>query len=155
MAIRRLIVPVVLASLVAFIAGQAARPQQQQPQPQVGSVTWIEKSFRLPAVGNVDAVKTWKYGRIERMSRMGENDAILDIRFAEGGTRRVLCPHGPFVELARVSNWFQSGQAGPSGRDFVERMVALDFDADDRVVALVSLEPLPRNARRIADTFRR
>jgi hypothetical protein len=100
-------------------------------------------------------VKAWKFGRIERMSRMGDADAILEIRDRQGNTRRILCPHEPFVELARVSNWFASGQAQPSARDFVERMVAYDFDANDRVIALASLEPIPRNARRIADTFRR
>jgi len=153
MARHRIFVLAALASLAAVTLGLAPRPMQAPPPP--GAVAWIEKTFRLPAIGNIDAVKAWKYGRIERMSRMGDRDAILEIRDAQGATRRVLCPHGPFVELARVSNWFTSGQAQPSARDFVERMVAFDFDENDRIIALASLEPLPRNARRIADAFRR
>ena len=42
--------------------------------------------------------------------------------------------------------------SGPSlsQKHYIERMVAFDADRSDRIIALVSLEPLPRNERKIA-----
>jgi hypothetical protein len=148
--------------LVVFIFGVLAISQINvaTPQTEPASTQWVDLSFRLPAIGNIEAVKTWEYGRIASMSRRGADDVLLTIRDKSGQTRQVVCPAAPFADLARVSNWMtDSGQSAagqlPTTRDCIERMVAFSADNTDRVIGLASLEPLPRRGRRIADAFRR
>ena len=120
---------------------------QTRPDP---SGSWVELTFKLPAIGNVDVVKEWTFGRIANLTRRGQDEFILEIRLGDGSSRRTICPSRPFVDLARVSNWMTGSGQSLSQKHYIERMVAFDADRSDRIIALVSLEPLPRNERKIA-----
>ncbi len=141
----------------AFLAGIAAVTLAQDITPtqgnQEGPVKWVDITATLPAVGNIEAVEKWHYGRLENLTRLGTGDVMLEIRNKEGNTARVICPFDPFVTLAQVSLWYEGPKQLPGRRDYIERMVAFSADADGRVIGLVSLEPLPRNGRRIARAF--
>ncbi len=132
---------------VAGLAWTVLASAQSRPDP-AGS--WVELTFKLPAIGKVDLVKEWTFGRIASLTRLGQDEFILEIRLADGRERRMICPSRPFVDLARVSNWMAGSGSSLSQKHYIERMVAFDADRSDRIIALVSLEPLPRNERKIA-----
>lgn len=142
-----------VATLVAAVLGIgliATRPAPAGPPPG----TWLEFSFRLPAIGNVDLVTSWEYGRIARVEQSRADELILELRSAAGDTVKAVCPYDPFMELARVSQWLRGSGQTLGARVYVERMVAYDVDDTGRIVALVSLEPIPRDGRSIARAFR-
>ena len=55
-------------------------------------------------------------------------------------------------DLARASNWVvpETGNTQLVRADYVERMVAFDVDADNRIIAMISMEPMDRDRRRLA-----
>ena len=61
----------------------AARQDDQGPG------KWVELSFTLPAIGKVDQVSEWTYGRLVNLTYIGENDVSLEIRTATRTGRRV------------------------------------------------------------------
>ncbi len=128
-----------------FVA--AARQEDKGPG------KWVELSFRLPAIGNVEEVSKWTYGRLVNLSYEGENDVSLEIRTAKGPVQRVICPKLPFHALAQVSSWMRAGETSISAKEYTERMVAFTADERGRVIAMVSLEPLPRDGKRIAKAY--
>ena len=63
---------------------------------------------------------------------------------------RVVCPRAPLVDLAWQSGWFShDAKDRPTRRDYVERMVAIDVDANGRLIAMMSLEPVRRDTNRM------
>ncbi len=122
-------------------------------QDENGPGKWVELSFRLPAIGNVEEVSKWTYGRLVNLTYIGENDVSLEIRTAKGPVQRVICPKLPFHALAQVSSWMRASETSISAKEYTERMVAFTADETDRVIAMVSLEPLPRNGKRIARAY--
>ena len=122
-------------------------------QNDTGPGKWVELSFRLPAIGNVEKVSKWTYGRLVNLSYIGDNDVALTIRTAEGPVQRVICPKLPFHALAQVSSWMRASETSISAKEYTERMVAFAADETGRVIAMVSLEPLPRDGKRIARAY--
>ena len=118
-----------------------------------GPGKWVELSFTLPAIGNVDQVSEWTYGRLVNLTYIGANDVSLEIRTAEGPVQRVICPKLPFHALAQVSSWMGATETSISAKEYTERMVAFTADETGRVVAMVSLEPLPRDGKKIARAY--
>lgn len=118
-----------------------------------GPGKWVELSFTLPAIGNVEEVSEWTYGRVVNLSYIGENDVSLEIRTAKGPVQRVICPKLPFHALAQVSSWMRASETSISAKEYTERMVAFTADETGRVIAMVSLEPLPRDGKRIARAY--
>ena len=120
------------------------------------TVHTVKLCFDLPAIGNVESVKKWQFGRIDSVQRLGGDDIRLSVRTRDGVVHQMMCPSQPFAVLASRSQWMsESGAEFPSRREFVERMVAFSADDSGRVIALTSLEPVARRGRRIADAFRR
>ena len=108
--------------------------------------------LELPAIGNIEAVKTWRFGRIESVVQTGGSDDVkINIRIEDG---RVLETIGPRVlgDLARASTWVvpDTGNTQLVRADYVERRVAFDVDADNRIIAMISMEPMDRDRRRLA-----
>ena len=122
-------------------------------QDDTGPGKWVELSFTLPAIGNVDQVSEWRYGRLVNLTYIGENDVSLEIRTAKGSVQRVICPKLPFHALAQVSSWMRASDTSLSAKEYTERMVAFTADETGRVIAMVSLEPLPRNGKKIARAY--
>ncbi len=140
------IVAIALAvTITQFLA--AARQDNQGPG------KWVELSFTLPAIGNVDQVSEWTYGRLVNLTYIGENDVSLEIRTAKGPVQRVICPKLPFHALAQVSSWMRASETSISAKEYTERMVAFTADETGRVIAMVSLEPLPRDGKKIAKAY--
>ena len=77
----------------------------------------------------------------------------MEIRDGGGREHRVWCPRIPFEALAVESNWSANTNQFPTRKEWIERMVAFDFDQDDHIIAIVSLEPLPRDTKRIARAY--
>ena len=142
----------VVLTALAFVAGREVLAQTSRPN----DVQAVRLCFDLPAIGNVESVKEWRFGRIDNIQRVGTDEIRLGIRTRDDTVHRLVCPARPFAMLAARSNWTsESGSGFPSRRDFVERMVAFAADDSGRVIALTSLEPVARRGRRIADAFRR
>ncbi len=142
----------VVLTALALVAGRQVLAQASQPD----DVQAVSLCFDLPAIGNVESVKEWRFGRIDNVQRVGTEEIRLGIRTRDEKVHRLVCPAQPFAVLAARSNWMrESGSEFPSRRDFVERMVAFAADDSGRVIALTSLEPVARRGRRIADAFRR
>ncbi|MEE9130617.1 MAG: hypothetical protein V3T84_11415, partial [Phycisphaerales bacterium] len=114
---------------------------------------WVELSFSLPAIGNVEEVSKWTYGRLVNLTYIGENDVSLEIRTAKGPVQRVICPKVPFHALAQVSSWMRASDTSISAKEYTERMVAFTADETGRVIAMASLEPLPRDGKKIARAY--
>ena len=87
------------------------------------------------------------------MSYVGNDDVALTIRTAKGPVQRVICPKLPFHALAQVSSWMSDTESSVSAKQYTERMVAFAADETGRVIAMVSLEPLPRDGKRIARAY--
>ena len=122
-------------------------------QDDTGPGKWVELSFKLPAIGNVEEVSQWTYGRLTNLTYIGDNDVALTIRTAEGPVQRVVCPKLPLHALARVSSWMRASETSISAKQYTERMVAFTADETGRVIAMVSLEPLPRDGKKIAKAY--
>ncbi len=132
----------VLAAAVGFAAGQS-RPSSGQ--------TMIQLPVQLPAVGNVDAVRQWRLGRLQQIERRGgSEDIVIHLRTADGRVHRIIGPREPLATLGRRCRWIDSDFRVVAGRaGYVERMVAFDVDEDGRLIAAISLEPFDRNNNRL------
>jgi hypothetical protein len=135
-----------IAAAVVAAAGLSSAVASRQPSP----VTLVELPLKLPAVGNLPAVKQWRFGRLEQVEQFsGQPDIILSIRTMDDAVLRIAAPAAPLVELARRSNWVDPGKARPGRSDYVERMIAFDVDAQSRLIAMMSLEPMGRSDSRL------
>lgn len=123
------------------------------PQDETEPGKWVELSFSLPAIGNVEEGSKWTYGRLVNLKYIGENNVSLEIRTAKDPIHRVICPKLPFHALAQVSSWMRPSDTSVSANDYTERMVAFTADEKGCVIAMVSLEPLPRNGKKIAKVY--
>ncbi len=139
-----------VALAFAFAATQFGTAALQND---TGPGKWVELSFSLPAIGNVEEVSKWTYGRLVNLTYIGENDVSLEIRTAKDPVQRVICPKLPFHALAQVSSWMRASETSISAKEYTERMVAFTADETGRVIAMVSLEPLPRNGKKIARAY--
>lgn len=114
-----------------------------------GPVVRIELPLKFPAVGNIDAVKQWRFGRLQDVDQTAGTDIVLGIRTDQGYVR-VTGPGPELSDLAYRSNWVRSPSRQFPGRsDYAERMIAFDYDPQFRLIALASLEPLPRDRNRL------
>lgn len=120
------------------------RPPQEAPP---GVVRPIDVTLRLPVVGNVQAVRSWHFARIERVEGLvGDTDVTLFLRDARGEISEVLAPRAPLRDLAFASNWVRTESKSQLTRnDYAERMVAVDVDERGRLIAIASLEPIDRD----------
>jgi hypothetical protein len=77
-------------------------------------------------------------------------DVRIKIRTQDGTVIETI---GPRVlrELAHASNWasLESDKDRVTRPDYVERMVAFDVDQNNRIIAMISMEPIDRNRRRL------
>jgi hypothetical protein len=143
------ITPILLAT-TTLLAGLATMAGARQ----VALVRQLELPRQLPAVGNIEAVERWHFGRLELVEQStGTPDIVLQIRTEGGEVIRVTAPGPPLLELARASNWFEPARDTPGRNDYVERMIAFDADEDDRLIAMMSLEPIRRSNARLRRVF--
>ncbi len=113
-------------------------------------VSQIDLPLKLPAVGNIEAVQQWRFGRIQQVDFVGGSaDIILHIRTDDGTVLRMLGPGQQLNELARASQWYDLVKRQPGREDYVERMIAFDVDSSDRLIAMISLEPVWRDRNRL------
>ncbi len=117
----------------------------------------VRLDLDFPAVGNVDGVRQWRFGRVERVDAIANDpDIWVTFRTGDGNSIRVRSPAAPLDDLARQSNWLTSPDKSMPGRsDYVERMVAFDVDNDGRLIAVASLEPTSRNRNRLRSALGR
>jgi hypothetical protein len=136
---------IVAAVVVGGVLGLSAA-QTSQP---AGAVVGVELPLKFPAVGNIDAVKQWKFGRLQDVEQTAGTDIILGIR-TDQGLIKVVGPGPQLSELAFRSNWVRTPTRSFPGRsDFAERMIAFDYDPQNRIIALASLEPIFRDRNRL------
>ena len=120
-----------------------------QPGGAPGGITSIELPLKFPVVGNVAAVKQWRFGRLQDVEQTSGTDIILGIR-TDQGLVRVVGPGPQLIDLAFRSDWVRTPTRSFPGRgDYAERMIAFDFDANNRIIALASLEPVFRDRNRL------
>ncbi len=138
---------------LGFLLGVGTTLAARQDSP----VHMMKLPLKLPAVGNTDLVKNWRFGRVEQVEeRAGQTDIMVTIRTQDGQTHRVVGPGPELAELARASDWVASPDRATPGRaDFVERMIAFDVDEEQRIIAVISLEPINRSRTRLARGLRR
>ena len=137
--------------VLVFAAGMGAGQATRRESP----VTLIELPLKLPAVGNLTAVREWRFGRLQQVEQIGANaDIILQIRTPNGAVHRVIGPRAELTELARQSNWVDASKARPGGSDYTERMIAFDVDGQQRLIAMISLEPMNRSRNRLRRALR-
>ncbi len=135
---------VVVGGVIGLTAAQTSRPSRPD-----GSIVWMQIPLKFPVVGNVGAVKQWKFGRLQDVEQTAGSDIILGIR-TNLGYIRVIGPGPQLSDLAFKSNWVRTPtRAFPGRSDFAERMIAFDYDPDHRLIAMASLEPLPRDRNRL------
>ena len=145
--------PILVAVVVGGVLGPIAA-QPGAPVPSQGGIVRIELPLKFPAVGNVSAVKQWKFGRLQEVEQTAGTDIVLIIR-TEQGPVRVTGPGQALSELAFRSNWVRTPSRSFPGRsDFAERMIAFDYDPQMRLIALASLEPLTRDRNRLRRAIR-
>lgn len=138
------VVAVVVGGVIGFTAAQTSRPSSPD-----ASIVWMQIPLKFPVVGNIDAVKQWKFGRLQEVDQIAGNDIILGIRTNQGYIR-VVGPGPQLSDLAFRSNWVRTpARAFPGRSDYAERMIAFDYDANHRLIALASLEPLARDRNRL------
>ncbi len=149
---KRTLTVVGIVAAVVVVGGVLG--QTGAPGPSQGAIVRIELPLKFPAVGNVDAVKQWKFGRLQEVEQTAGTDIILGIR-TDLGLIRVTGPGPQLSELAFRSNWVRTPTRSFPGRsDFAERMIAFDYDAQNRLIAMASLEPLPRDRNRLRRAIR-
>jgi hypothetical protein len=137
--------PVLVVAALAFAGGLAAA-QSDRPDP---VVKLIDLPLKLPAVGNIGAVRQWRFGRLQSVETRGASgDFVLNIRTGDGSVLRMAGPGPQLNELARQSEWIRFGTT--AGRaEYTERMIAFDVDENQRLIAMMSLEPLFRDPNRL------
>ncbi len=144
-----IVATVVVGGVLGLTAAQTSAPGQSQ-----GGIVRIELPLKFPTVGNVAAVKQWKFGRLQDVEQTAGTDIILGIR-TDQGLVRVTGPGPALSELAFRSNWVRTPTRSFPGRsDFAERMIAFDYDPQLRLIAMASLEPLPRDRNRLRRAIR-
>jgi hypothetical protein len=155
----KLLITAVAASLAIAVTltamSQTTNPQAP-PSQSPGTVTMIDLPVKVPAVGNLGAVKTWRLGRIESIERsQNEGEILLNIRVKNGDVLKIVAPGPPLADFAVASDWVKHADAKslPGRKDWVERMIAFDVDETGRLIAMASLEPLNRNERRMWRAF--
>ncbi len=130
---------VLLAAISATLAAGQSSP-----------VTLVQLPLKLPAVGNLDAVRQWHFGRIQSTELAGDHpDVRIEIRTLNGSVIKVVGPRRELVELARRTNWLSRSKARPTRQDYIERMIAFDVDSQQRLIAMMSLEPMDRDKNRL------
>ena len=130
---------VLLAAISATLAAGQSSP-----------VTLVQLPLRLPAVGNLDAVRQWRFGRIQSTELAGDSpDVRIEIRTLNGSVIRLVGPRRELVELARRTNWVNRSKSRPTRQDYIERMIAFDVDSQQRLIAMMSLEPMDRDRNRL------
>jgi hypothetical protein len=146
-------VAVVVASTAIGMVQNA--PPERTPDPT--QVVQMQLTLDLPAVGNIDGVKRWRFGRLQDVQSIVEGgDVTLVIRTPGGEVLRVPGPAAPLDALARASKWVgNDARSRPTQTDFAERMIAFDVDASGRLIAMMSLEPMERSRRRLERVFGR
>lgn len=134
-----------LALAAAMWLGSAVTAQESSP------VVDVLLPLKLPAVGNLAAVREWKFGRLQEAQMIaGSPDVILRLRSEDGAVHRMIGPAAQLGEMARKSNWMRYDvKSFPTMRDYAERMVAYDVDDNDRLIAMMSLEPIYRDVNRL------
>ncbi len=136
----------VLAAAIVLAAGFGTAAATLQGS----AVSQIDLPLKLPAVGNIEAVKQWRFGRIQQVDIVGGSaDIILHIRTQDGSVLRMIGPAPQLNELARSSEWYNLDKRAPGREDYVERMIAFDVDQSDRLIAMISLEPMWRDKNRL------
>ena len=145
---------VLASSLIGLAIGSVCATifAQATTQSAASEVRMMKLPLELPVIGNVQAIKNWRFGRIESVTQtVGSDDVKIDIRVEDG---HVLETTGPRVlgDLARASNWTvpDTGNTQLVRADYVERMVAFDVDGSGRIIAMISMEPMDRDRRRLA-----
>jgi hypothetical protein len=141
--------------LTLSAVSQTTKPEDP-PRKSPNTVTRIDLPLQVPAVGNLDAVKTWRFGRIESVVRtVDQTDIVLTIRIASGEVLTITAPGPPLADLALASDWvrFADSKTMVGRSDYVERMIAFDVDETGRLIAMASLEPINRNERRMRRAF--
>ncbi len=137
----------VVALAATVVIGTVSARQATRP----GSpVTLFALPLKLPAVGNLGAVREWHFGRLQSVEQAGASpDIHLDIRTPDGAVHRIVGPRVHLAELARASGWVTSDRVRPVRQDYVERMIAFDADRQQRLIAMISLEPMNRDRNRL------
>ena len=142
---------VLIVAALAFAAGITAGQTSRPGSP----VTLVDLPLKLPAVGNLDAVRRWRFGRLQSVERVGAGgDIVLNIRKKDGTVVSMGGPGPQLAELARQSDWIRFGNATPTRVEYVERMIAFDMDANQRLIAMISLEPVFRDRNRLRRALR-
>jgi hypothetical protein len=137
---------VCIVSALAFVAGIGAGQTTRPGSP----VTLIDLPLKLPAVGNLGAVRQWRFGRLQSVEQRGASgDLVLSIRTGDGAVLRMAGPAPQLAELAQLSEWIRFGKPTPSRSEYVERMIAFDMDEQQRLIAMISLEPIFRDPNRL------
>ncbi len=143
MKMRRMRVIVVIALAAAAAGFVVARTKDE------GSGV-IRLPLDLPVVGNVDAVRQWRFGRIESIERSPGEDIGIRIRLANQQVVNVVGPRAPLGDLARACGWIRADPHSIAGRaELVERMIAFDADESGRIIAVISMEPMDRSESRL------
>jgi hypothetical protein len=141
-----------IATTIAVCAGVPVLLAQERPKSAPDEqVRLVKLPLDLPAVGNVDGVRQWRFGRLESVEQRGAGpDIVLNIRTADGSVHKIVAPGPPLAQLARRSNWLTAPDAARPGRaTYVERMIAFDADENGRLIAMMSMEPINRARSRL------
>jgi hypothetical protein len=148
-------IAVLATALLASASAQTTSQPAVQPTPGPGGITMIRPPMEFPAIGNIDAVREWKLGRVERLERRaGSDDVLVEIRTADNQVHQVIAPREPVGFLVRQCGWLSTPtQTFASRSDYAERMIAFDVDANGRLIAIMSLEPFGRSSARMRQAF--
>ena len=131
---------VIVAAAVGFAAGQSTESGLHR----------MKLPLELPAVGNIDAVKNWRFARVEQIERSTGPDIRLRLRLADGRTVQVVGPSEQLSALGRACGWVTTETQTVAGRsDYVERLIAFDADETGRIIAVISMEPFNRDRTRL------
>ena len=137
------------AAVIASIVMVVTAAQPGPPAATAPAIVSMELPLKFPVVGNVAAVRQWRFGRLQDVEQTSGTDIILGIRTNQGLVR-VVGPGPQLSDLAFQSDWVRTPTRSFPGRsDFAERMIAFDFDANNRIIALASLEPVFRDRNRL------
>ncbi len=149
MRITRVLGFALLTAAAGFAVGQTAPRLDSSP------VTLATLPLKLPAVGHLEAVDEWRFGRVQRIERRtGSDDILIHIRTADEQVHRIVGPGEPLALLARKCGWVDNDWKVVAGRrDYVERMIAFDVDDEGRLIAVISLEPFNRSRARLRRAF--
>jgi hypothetical protein len=144
----------VIAAVV--LAAAAAGFAVGQTTGNIAGIKPVKLPVPLPAVGNIDAVKKWRFGRVEQISRNSiDGDITIRVRIANGQTADIVGPRQALSSLARSCGWVATETQTVAGRsDYVERMIAFDVDDAGRFIAVMSMEPFNRDRARLRRAFR-